>query len=67
MVNKITLNRRELDQIFAVVEKFGPEQVTLICEGGNGIGTWLTLEYPVHPVLNMRAKQIITISDEENW
>ena len=67
MINKITLNRRELDQIFDIIEKYGPEQVTLICEGGNGIGTYLTLEHPVHPVLNMRAKQVITISDEGDW
>ena len=67
MKNKITLNRRELDQLIAIVERYGPEQITLTEEGGNGIGTYLTLEYPVSPVLNMKAKTVITLSDEENW
>ena len=67
MKTKITLNSRELDQIAAVVEKYGPEQVTLIEEGGNGIGTFLTLEFNTQPVLGMKAKTVITISDEENW
>ena len=67
MKTRITLNRRELAQIAAIVEKYGPEQVTLICEGGNGIGTFLTLEFDAQPVLGMKAKTVITISDEENW
>ena len=67
MKSKITLNRRELVQIAAVVEKYVPEHVTLIEEGGNGIGTFLTLEFDAQPVLGMKTKTVITIGDEENW
>ena len=67
MKTRITLNRRELAQIVDVAKEYDPEQVTLICEGGNGIGTLLTLELNAQPVLGMKAKTVITISDEENW
>ena len=67
MKNKITLNRRELEQLEAILERYGPEQITLVEEGGSGIGTVLTLEYPALPMLNMKAKTVITLSDEENW
>ena len=67
MKSKITLNRRELEQLTAIVEKYGPEQITLIEEGGSGIGTFLTLEFDAQPVLGMKTKTVITIGDEENW
>ena len=70
MMNKITINRRELDRILEILEKLhgdmGHASVELIQEGGNGIGTVLTAKYYLNH-LSIQGEFSVVITDEKNW
>ena len=69
-MNKITINRRELDRILEILEKLHGDMshasVELIQEGGNGIGTVLTAKFYLNH-LSIPGEFSVVITDENNW
>lgn len=69
-MNKITINRRELDRILEILEKLHGDashaSVELIQEGDNGIGTVLIAKFYLNH-LSIQGEFSVVITDEENW
>ena len=69
-MNKITINRRELDRILEILEKLHGDishaSVELTQEGGNGVGTVLTAKFYLNH-LSIQGEFSVVITDENNW
>jgi hypothetical protein len=66
-MKKITMNKDELQEILAVLDKF-PEVNTfeLSCDSSNGIGSILTISFP-YTVNGIKSCQLIEISGVDKW
>lgn len=70
MMNKIILNRRELDQISEILQKLhgdaGHASVELIQEADYGIGSILTAKFYLK-YKDIPGEFSVIITDENNW
>ena len=69
-MNRITINRSELNRINEILHKLhgdmGHASVELIQEGGNGIGTVLTAKFYLN-YQDIPGEFSVVITDENNW
>ena len=69
-MNRITINRRELNQINEILYKLHGDMshasVELIQEGDNGIGTVLTAKFYLN-YQDIPGEFSVVITDENNW
>jgi hypothetical protein len=70
MMNRITINRRELDRINEILNKLHGDashaSVELIQDGDNGIGTVLMAKFYLN-YKDVPGEFSVVISDEKDW